>query len=66
MLKRTAYKMAIDALEKQRRRHAYGYNVFMGGVDPPEFAKRDHKHYTRLTQAMEMLGEHVSKGDKDA
>ena len=55
MKRNTALKIAIEAIqEKRTRRFAIGHNSFLQGLTN-QFAKNDHKHYERLTKAIEIL-----------
>ena len=55
MKKKTARKIAIDALiEKRRRLYSFGHGMFELGLDDYS-SKRDHAHYVRLTEAIEIL-----------
>ena len=57
MKKKIARKIAIDALvEKRRRLYAFGHGMYELGLDDYS-SKRDHAHYVRLTEAIEILDE---------
>ena len=59
MKKNTAIKIAIEAMEKMRKRYAVGHNAYLGFHKVPNqvfiFAKRDHDHYKRITEAIKVI-----------
>jgi len=57
---KTAYKMGIEALRRQRQEHAFGANLYKVGVRSIS-VKRDRKKYDRFTEAIEILQNDLEK-----
>ena len=59
MKRKTAYKLAIAALEEKRRRqYAFDHHMhlmFVKAGYPNEATLNAHKNYVRITKAIEML-----------
>ena len=54
MKRKTAYKMAIEALiEKRRRHYAFDHNLAL--VFPATYNKNATKNFLRITKAIELL-----------
>lgn len=50
-----AYKVAIEALKKQRHRYAFDANLFKLGMADYPHARKCAKEYDRLTEAIKAL-----------
>ena len=57
---KTAYKMGIEALRRQRWDHAFGRNLYKAGVTAIS-TKRDWSKYEKFTEAMEILQKESEK-----
>ena len=54
MKRKTAYKIAIDALREYQKRYAVGYNTYQKyGIFT--WAKRDASKYIRISTAIKIL-----------
>ena len=60
MKRKTAYKIAIEALEeKQRQHYSFDHHMHLKFVEagyPNEAGLSAHKNYVRIDQAIELLG----------
>jgi len=54
MLKTKAINIAIKAMEEKRKDFAVGHNVYLKGYRYGSL-ERDHKRYTELSDAIEIL-----------
>ena len=56
MTREAALNLAIKALDKVRKDYSVGNNLYLShGDNPPEFACRDRKEYSRYTRAIAVV-----------
>ena len=54
MTRRKALQLAIKAMKKERNKFAVGHNAYLDGYRAI-FAERNHKQYSELTEAIEII-----------
>ncbi len=58
MTKNRAHKLAIKALEKERRKFVVGHKAYLNGYRA-QFAVSCHKNYDECSQAIEIMNNEV-------
>ena len=56
MTKKKALQLAVNAMQKERRKFAVGYNAYLEGYRAP-FAERNYKQYNELSEAILIIKE---------
>jgi hypothetical protein len=65
MTRKKAYEIAISCIELKQRKYNVGHLDYLRNGDRFDFSKRDHKHWTRLEQAKEILQEEIEEVIRD-
>lgn len=63
MKRKTAYNIAIESIQKAQRQYYPGHFEYLQGGSPSfEFAKKDHKKWQKLQDAIKILERERDQG----